>query len=249
MNRATYQAAFLATLVFRSELDAALKMLPAGPKQRAGTQVSMVPVSPQLLPRPRDWPPTVHLTGHWTGKPVTVDADAELEDFIPSGNYVYAGFGSMKAGDARKRGEIIIDAARRCGLKVLVTTGWGGLDISRTASDDVLIRESVAHDHVLPRATAAIHHGGAGTVHAVARAGIPSIVVPFIGDQPFWGNVLHRRGLAPEPIPYRKLNVDRLTDALGQTENCRDQARQAGQFIRKEDGAAIAIDILENLAG
>lgn len=71
----------------------------------------------------------------------------------------------------------------------------------------------MAHNHVLPRATAAIHHGGAGTVHAVARAGIPAIVVPFIGDQPFWGNVLHRSGLAPEPIPYRKLTVDRLWPA------------------------------------
>lgn len=249
LNRATYQAAFLATLMFRSELHAALKVLPAGPTRRTGTQVSMVPVSPRLLPRPRDWPPTVHLTGHWTGKPVTADADAELEDFMHSGNFVYAGFGSMKAGDAGERAETIIDAARRSGLNVLATTGWGGLDIPRTASDGVLIRESVAHDHVLPRATAAIHHGGAGTVHAVARAGIPSIVVPFIGDQPFWGNVLHRRGLAPKPIPYRKLNVDRLTYALGQTSKCRDQARQEGELIRKEDGAATAIDILENLAG
>lgn len=249
LNRATYQAARLATLMFRRELEAALKILPAGPKRRAGTKVSMVPVSPQLLPRPRDWPPTTHLTGYWAGKPVTADADAELEDFIHSGNYVYAGFGSMKAGDARGRGEIIINAARRRGLKVLVTTGWGGLDISGTISDDVLIRDSVAHDHVLPRATAAIHHGGAGTVHAVTRAGIPSIVVPFIGDQPFWGNVLHRRGLAPEPMPYRKLTVDRLTDALCQTENCRDDAMRAGELIRKEDGAAVAAEVLENLAG
>jgi sterol 3beta-glucosyltransferase len=169
--------------MFGRELEAALTVLPSGQKRRAGTRVSLVPVSPQLLSRPRDWPPTVHLTGHWTGKPVT--ADAELEDFMDSGNFVYAGFGSMKNGDARERGDIVLDAARRNGLHALVATGWGGLDLPGTATDGVLIRDSVTHDHVLPRATAAIHHGGAGTVHATARAGVPSIVVPFIGDQPF----------------------------------------------------------------
>ena len=249
LNRATYQAASLATLMFGRELDAALKILPAGPKRRPGTRVSMVPVSPQLLPRPRDWPPTVHLTGHWAGKPVTAAADTELEDFMNSGNFVYAGFGSMKAGDARGRGEIIIAAARRSGLHVLVTTGWGGLDLPGTATDGVLVRESVTHNQVLPRATAAIHHGGAGTVHAVARAGVPSIVVPFIGDQPFWGNLLYRHGLAPAPIPYRRLDVDRLTDALGHARNCRDLATDVGELMQKEDGVAVAVDVLENLAG
>ncbi len=249
LNRATYQAPRLATLMFGRELEAALRMLPAGPKRRPGTRVSMVPVSPHLFPRPGDWPPAVHLTGHWAGKAVRAEADVELEDFMDSGNFIYAGFGSMKAGDARRRGETILAAARRIGLHALITTGWGGLDLSRTVTDGTLVRESVTHDHVLPRATAAIHHGGAGTVHAAARAGVPSIVVPFIGDQPFWGHVLHRRGLAPAPIPYRKLTVDRLTDALGQVENCRDQATQTGELIRKEDGTAAAIDVLETLAG
>jgi sterol 3beta-glucosyltransferase len=247
LNRATYQAAPLAAVMFRRELGAALKPLPATPQRRAETHHAMIPVSPQLLPRPRDWPPTVHLTGHWTGKPVTTDADPELEDFMDRGSFVYAGFGSMKAGDARERGQIILNAARRSGLSVLVATGWGGLDVPKTTSREVLVREAVNHHHVLPRAVAAIHHGGAGTVHAVARAGIPSIVVPFIADQPFWGHTLHRCGLAPEPIPRRKLTPDRLMEALAQIGNYRDHAAQAGERIRDEDGVAAAADILENL--
>lgn len=113
---------------------------------------------------------------------------------------------------------------------------------------DVLVRESVDHRLVLPLASAAIHHGGAGTVHAVARAGIPSVVVPFIADQPFWGHRLHERGLAPEPVPYRKVTSDRLTEALAQAGNCRDQAAQVGERIRKEDGTAVALDVLETFA-
>lgn len=109
------------------------------------------------------------------------------------GDFVYAGFGSMKSGDAVKRGGMVVAAARRNGLKTLVAEGWGGIEIPAAArGGDVLVRKSVPHDLVLPRAAAAIHHGGAGTVPAVARAGIPSVMVPFIADQPFWGRVLQR---------------------------------------------------------
>lgn len=168
---------------------------------------------------------------------------------MDGGEFVYAGFGSMKAGDARKRGEVVLEAARQCGLRVLATTGWGGLDILGTASEGVLVRGSVAHDQVLPRATAAIHHGGAGTVHAAARAGVPSIVVPFIGDQPFWGNLIYRHGLGPPPIPYRKLSAERLRDAIGKAGNSRHHAARVGERMRKEDGTTAAVHVLENLGG
>jgi sterol 3beta-glucosyltransferase len=134
-------------------------------------------------------------------------------------------------------------------LRTLVAGGWGGIEIPASGRGaDVLVRTSVAHHLVLPAAVAAIHHGGAGTVHAVARAGIPSVIVPFIADQPFWGHLLHRGGLAPEPIPYRKLTVDRLAHALGRTAGLRDQAVRTGERMREEDGTAAALDVLEGLA-
>ena len=249
-NRASYRLANIAALMFKRELQAALQVLPPKPAPQQGTplQATMIPVSPQLLPRPADWPATVHLTGHWTGNPPEADGDKELAEFIDDAGFVYAGFGSMKAGDPTARGESIVKAARRNNLKTLVAGGWGGIEIPPAARGaDVLVRETVNHHLVLPSAVAAIHHGGAGTVHAVARAGIPSVVVPFIADQPFWGHRLHERGLAPEPVPYRKVTADRLTDALTQVRNCRDRAAQIGERIRKEDGTATALDALETL--
>ena len=154
----------------------------------------------------------------------------------------------MKAGDPRARGLAIVEAARRNGLKALVAGGWGGIELPPALrAGDVLVRESVDHQLVLPLAAAAIHHGGAGTVHAAVRAGIPSVVVPFIADQPFWGHLLHRRDLGPEPIPYWKVTADRLTDALAQTAKYRDRAAQAGERVRQEDGTAVALDVLEAL--
>ena len=251
LNRASYRLANLATLMFERELAAAVEDLPArhGLQPSTQHQITIIPISPQLLPRPADWPATVHLTGHWTGDPSETATDRELADFIEDGNFVYAGFSSMNAGDPRARGEAIVRATRRNNRKTLVAGGWGGIEVpSEIRGNDVLMRESVNHHLVLPSARAEIHHGGAGTVHAVARAGIPSVVVPFIADQPFWGRRLHQHGLAPEPVPYRKLTTDRLTDALAQAENCRDQASQVAERIRKEDGTAAALEVLETLA-
>jgi sterol 3beta-glucosyltransferase len=250
LNRFSYLPARAATLMFRRELQAALDLLPPGRAPTTGTRATLIPVSPHLLPRPADWPASVHLTGHWAAEPAALEIDDELKAFLAGGDFVYAGFGSMKAGDSRERGAAVIEAARRNGLRALVATGWGGIEVpAAVMGGDVLVRESVAHHMVLPRAAAAIHHGGAGTVHAVARAGIPSVVVPFIADQPFWGALLHRRGLGPQPVPYRKLTADRLARALGEAGSCRIQAARTGELVRAEDGTAVAVGVLESLAG
>ena len=250
LNRFSYLPARAATLMFRRELQAALDFLPPGRTPATGTRATLIPVSPHLLPRPADWPASVHLTGHWAAKAMAMEIDDELKAFLDGGDFVYVGFGSMKAGDARERGAAVIEAARRNGLRALVAKGWGGIEVPPAVmGGDVLVRESVAHHMVLPRAAAAIHHGGAGTVHAVARAGIPSVVVPFIADQPFWGAVLHRRGLGPQPVPYRKLTADRLARALGEAGSCRIQAARTGELVRAEDGTAVAVGVLESLAG
>jgi sterol 3beta-glucosyltransferase len=250
LNKFSYLPARVATLMFRRELQAALDFLPPGRTPATGTRATLIPVSPHLLPRPADWPASVHLTGHWAAEPAALEIDDELKAFLAGGDFVYAGFGSMKAGDSRERGAAVIEAARRNGLRALVATGWGGIEVpAAVMGGDVLVRESVAHHMVLPRAAAAIHHGGAGTVHAVARAGIPSVVVPFIADQPFWGALLHRRGLGPQPVPYRKLTADRLARALGEAGSCRIQAARTGELVRAEDGTAVAVGVLESLAG
>ena len=61
---------------------------------------------------------------------------------------------------------------------------------------------------------AVCHHGGAGTTAAGLRAGKPTIVVPFFGDQFFWGSMINKSGAGPVPIPGKRLNVDDLVEAF-----------------------------------
>ena len=50
-----------------------------------------------------------------------------------------------------------------------------------------LMKESIPHDWLFPQMSLVMHHGGAGTVAAGLRAGVPTVIRPFFGDQFFWG--------------------------------------------------------------
>ena len=179
-----------------------------------------------------------------------MSADPAVEAFISGGPYLYAGFGSMAIGDASARGRAIVEAARAREMRVLIATGLGGIAVPvELAGDDVLVVRSVDHAAVLPSASAAIHHGGVGTVHAAARAGVPSIVVPFIADQPFWGAHLHRVGLAPAPIPQQRFTRARLGTALDAVGSYRQRNREVSTAVAAEDGIAVALALVESLGG
>lgn len=106
---------------------------------------------------------------------------------------------------------------------------------------------SVPHDWLFPQMAAVVHHGGAGTTAAGLRAGKPTIICPFLGDQPFWGNLIYKQGVGPKPIPEKHLSADRFTKALLTTlqdEPLKQRAAALGAKIRAENGVARAVEII-----
>jgi sterol 3beta-glucosyltransferase len=172
-----------------------------------------------------------------------------VETFTSAGPFLYAGFGSMAGGgDPIARGRALLSTTRARGLRLLIARGLGGIDLPKEEiEEDVLVVGSVAHDRVLPRAAAAVHHGGIGTLHAVARSGIVSVIAPFIADQPFWGAMMHRRGLGPAPIPQRRLTPTRLHAALDSVPSYRPSIAAAAAEITQEDGTGDAIGVITGL--
>lgn len=203
--------------------------------------------SPTVLPPPPDWGDWHHVTGYWYLDHPDWLVPRPLEDFLAAGPPpVYAGFGSMAAGDPVRITEIVLAACRAAGTRAVLSTGWGGLH--GVASDDVFALEEAPHDRLFPHMSAAIHHGGAGTAGAAFRAGIPQVVVPFFADQPFWGRRVARLGCGPDPIPRRELSVDRLATGLRlalQRDAPRRQAAELGWMIAQEDGVARGVDLVE----
>lgn len=245
-NRASYRIVDLAGRIFAADVRAARLRLGIPQGRLPAPAASLVAVSPSLLPRPSDWRATVHITGDWHRPSSERLDDAELREFIEAdAPFVQAGFGSMTGGNASTRAEAIIEGARRTGLRVVMATGWGGLQPPvRCLGPDVFVTESVPHTAVLRKAVAAIHHGGAGTTHAVARAGIPSIIVPFLADQPFWAAQLRRAGLSPAPLHHDRLTPERMHAALDAAMDCARRSRAVAQQMSKEDGTTRAVALI-----
>ncbi|WP_294564980.1 glycosyltransferase [uncultured Arthrobacter sp.] len=247
LNRFTYRAAAGGAAMFRRDLAEVAKLVGNRGGRAAPAAATLMPISPAILQRPADWPATVHLTGPWRPQATGV-LPGHVADFIGGGDFVYAGFGSMAAGDPVARAREVVGGIRRTGVRSLIATGLGGLSVPpEVLGEDVLVTDSVAHDLVLPLAGAAVHHGGIGTVQAALAAGTVSVIVPFIADQPFWGARIHERGLGPAPIRQRALTSDRLAAALWQAEEYRPAVQRTVRAMAAEDGPAAAVDIIESL--
>ncbi len=246
-NRWTYAVPRAAARLLRADVAAAAEQLPAGrsPGARTRSRATLMAISPQLLPRPSDWPSRVHLTGAWSDERTDHVLDPSVAAFL-RGAVLVASFGSMAAGDPVLRAEAVVAAARAHGLRVLLLTGWGGLQPRHDLlGPDVLAMRSAPLGPVLQGASVVVHHGGAGTAHAAARAGVPSVVVPFIADQPFWAHRLHRVGIAAAPVPFRRVTADALRVAVGEALRQGPRAAAVGRAVRAEHGVQHAVEVLE----
>ncbi len=204
--------------------------------------------SSHLVPRPDDFPPEVHVTGFWFLEQATPwQPSPELLAFLEAGPPpVYVGFGSMSGNAGAERGRIVVEALQKSGQRGLLATGWGGMETSEQHPNIFLI-DAAPHDWLFPRVAAVVHHGGSGTTAAGLHAGKPTVICPFIADQPFWGKVVHERGVGPQPIPQKKLTVEGLAAAItiaAKDEAMQQRAAALGAQIRAENGVACAVGVI-----
>ena len=208
----------------------------------------MFAISPTVLPRPEDWTaPHLHITGYFFLDESGYQPPAALTDFLSAGGPpVGVSFGSMVNKNAERIGRAVLEALRRTRQRGVILNGWGGWK-PENIPDNVLFLESAPHNWLFPRCKVIIHHGGAGTTAAGLMSGNPNVVVPFAGDQPFWGKRVAALGAGPSPIPVKKLNVDSLTSALrlADDDSMRRCAAHTGEKIRSEDGVGTAVKLIE----
>ncbi len=210
--------------------------------------------SPLVLPPAPDWGANVHVTGYWF-MPTAArwQPPSALTAYLHEGSPpVYVGFGSMANRNSRRTAGIVMEALERIHARAVLVSGWGGMAMPASGENDVLMMESVPHEWLFPQMAAVVHHGGSGTLGAALRAGKPSVVVPFTGDQPLWAAQVERLGVGPSPVPHSKLTVTALANALHDA--LHDSAMQAraaalGEQLRAENGVSAAIQIIEGVLG
>jgi sterol 3beta-glucosyltransferase len=204
-------------------------------------------ISPSLLPKPTDWPSNAHMCGQWVRPVDDWDAPQSLKDFLAAGEApIYVGFGSMVGFDRSVMRDAVVTAV--AGRRALFYPGWSsaqGLELP----DNFCLIEDTPHDWLFQRTSLVIHHGGSGTTHSAARAGSPSVVLPFAGDQPFWAERLRLLGVAPQTTSGHNVDAHSLKLAINAagTAEMRNRATTLGEKMRAEDGLASAVAIIESL--
>jgi len=206
--------------------------------------------SAHVTPRQPEWPERIAMPGYFILD--TADRYApppELARFLAEGPPpIYIGFGSMVSGRTRDLAQIALEAVRLTGRRAVLGSGWAGLGDSVASSKDILVVDRAPHDWLFPRVALAVHHCGAGTTAAAARAGIPTVPVPFVGDQFYWAWRLERLGVATPRLERRGLTAARLADAirLAEAPDMVWRAEALGARLRAEDGVSAAVRQLEN---
>jgi UDP:flavonoid glycosyltransferase YjiC (YdhE family) len=223
-----------------------LKFRPARPPKPAAT---LYAYSPHVLPVPQDWPSEVAVTGYWfLDDNQGWQPDDALSTFLAAGDApVYVGFGSMPGLDPVAMTKVVVEALKIAGKRGVIATGGGALGAGPVSDSQVHVIGGAPHDRLFPMMSACVHHGGAGSTAASLRAGKPTVVCPFFGDQPFWGRRVDELGVGPAPIDRKKLTVETLAAAVARATSDRSMAARAatlGAEIAKEDGVGRAIDFL-----
>ncbi|KAJ7778801.1 UDP-Glycosyltransferase/glycogen phosphorylase [Mycena maculata] len=204
-------------------------------------------MSPALVPKPNDWKNYIDVVGfYFLDLATSYTPPDDLAAFLAAGEPpVYIGFGSVVVDDAEAMTKTIFAATAQAGVRALVSAGWGGLGGTSIPSH-IFILGNVPHDWLFDkeRVSAVVHHGGAGTTAVGLEKGRPTVVVPFFGDQGFWGSMIHKAGAGPKPIPHKKLNIDNLRDALkfAISPAAKNAAKGMAEQIQREDGVRKGVD-------
>jgi vancomycin aglycone glucosyltransferase len=167
----------------------------------------------ELAPLPSDCAiPVRHIRAFQPspGDPLPAKLDSFLQQGPPP---VYVGFGSMTDSDSARTTREIAKALSGVGCRAIVSRGWAGLG-GVALPEGMLEIGAVCHVRLFPRLAAVVHHGGAGTTTAAARAGIPQVVVPHFADQHYWGRRVELLGIGPPAIPKKRFSAQALEAAL-----------------------------------
>ena len=213
--------------------------------------------SPSVVVPPLDYSDWIRVTGYWfLDEAQDWTPPQDLTEFIARARedekkIVYIGFGSIVVSDPAALTKTVVDSVIKADVRAILSKGWsdrlGGQDATVPEiplPPEILQIKSAPHDWLFQQIDAAVHHGGAGTTGASLRAGVPTIVKPFFGDQFFFGSRIEDLGVG---ICMRKLNVSVFSRALWEATHSQRmiiKARVLGEQIRKEDGVGTAIQTI-----
>ncbi|XP_004292385.1 PREDICTED: sterol 3-beta-glucosyltransferase UGT80A2 isoform X1 [Fragaria vesca subsp. vesca] len=201
--------------------------------------------SPHLVPKPKDWGPKVDVVGFcFLDLASNYQPPEPLVKWLEAGDKpIYIGFGSLPVQEPQKMTQIIVEALEQTGQRGIINKGWGGLGDLAEPKDSIYLLDNCPHDWLFLHCKAVVHHGGAGTTAAGLKAACPTTIVPFFGDQPFWGERVHARGVGPAPIAVDEFSLPKLVAAINYMldPKVKERAIELAKDMENEDGVTGAV--------
>lgn len=224
-------------------------------KVRGERVAAIYPISPAIKPAFGGREKGIHFTGYWFRSDEQVwQPSPRLAQFLSgSPRPIYIGFGSMP-GPSPERIQMLLYACKAAGQRAVLGRGWGFFDNlgEEWNSDDFHVLDYAPHRSLFRHVSAVVHHGGLGTVSAGLETGRPTLVCPFLVDQPYWGHRVAELGAGPHPLPVTEWTLERLTMAIRDVATnplYRARAADIAARMSRENGAAEAAKIIRSVIG
>jgi UDP:flavonoid glycosyltransferase YjiC (YdhE family) len=204
---------------------------------------------PELDLQRRDLPPGVRYVGPLLWHPPDPPGTAEWLDTLPANRpWVH-----VTEGTSHYQDPFVLRAAAS-GLaagpyEAILTTGRRRAGSISGQAPNVHVRDWLAHDTLLPRCSALVTTGGAGTTMAGLRAGLPLVLVPTSWDKPDIALRMVEAGVAVRVPPRRctPLALRTAVDEVLGDPRYRANARRIAVGLAAAPGPAGAADHIEAL--
>lgn len=201
------------------------------------------------MPPARDWPINTTVSGYWfLNEEVGWQPSPDLLNFLSSGKSpLYIGFGSMSNRNPQATLALIQEAVSQTDQRAIIAAGWSGARAVNLPKNIYLI-DRAPHSWLFQQVAGVIHDGGAGTTGAGLRAGKPTMIIPHMSDQPYWGRRVYELGVGIKPVPRYKLTSAALAAGICELTNnaaMKAAAQTLGDQIRAEEGVTLAVKAIE----
>ena len=213
--------------------------------------LTLVAVSPLLVPRPIDWPETTHVTGYWfLPDEAARTIPPEVRAFVEAGPPpICLGFGSMADDNPQELRAVVLESLARLKSRAVIVGGSGGALHGFGDAENICEVPFVDYDWLFRHVCVVVHQGGAGTAAFCLTAGVPQVVVPYCLDHTFWAWRLHKLGVAPPSIKRHRLTASAMDGAIRQAiENpsFRERAAAVAPAVAAEHGLERAVQLIED---
>jgi UDP:flavonoid glycosyltransferase YjiC (YdhE family) len=213
--------------------------------------LNLVAVDPVFCPYAQNWANHHQVCGfldfngdieHWK-MPVT------LQQFLDAGSPpVYMTFGSLQQAVPEWSMSLFTEVVALSGCRAIIQTSSSNYP-PESVHEHIYFIGRHPHQPVFKHCAGVVHHGGAGTTHAATRSGCPSVVVPFMDEQLFWGQQLQRLQLAGKPLPAKNVSAKKLAKAIASMltiPSYRTCAQEIAISMQKQAGVKKAVELIES---